>query len=421
MAVYQVPGRADQVSNALLAAWNAEIKRQFDRLAGGHPEAAPFLLRDPAAIADGTWTDAVHWTGDPAEPRFCLSRDWAQKLSDWGVRGRQSFHNEYCEFGLVLRTDAQGRVRPKRFVATTELAEYWLTVATHEPRRVKQMAEEVLGRPVTYAELYGPQGTNAPGLSRQRRRILFATYVAGNGRDPSLVAAQVPNDPVGDLNTRNVLFMSHPINGLDDLIYIVMFGAKPYAVRQGGQLRRAELHEIFRAGGVTHLACRNADPAAAQGAYDQVVREVDGASARGSQIAFADPLGMYVGAFDDGAFSYQGESVPADWIVRKRGTDALAQRFEFGPPDSHSAFLDDILLSEGAHDVPLTSGYQVARRLEVGPHLLIGQERQFQPQWVEIAAAPAPLNCAQADVCAAVVRPARDAYEQQQSPADPRR
>jgi len=53
-----------------------------------------------------------------------------------------------------------------------------------------------------------------------------------------LVAAGVPAQPTGRLNTDNALFMTHPINGLDDLLYI-MFGAKPYASRTANGLEQA--------------------------------------------------------------------------------------------------------------------------------------------------------------------------------------
>jgi hypothetical protein len=142
---YRAPGDADNVGQAVLAAWNATIAHEFDSVLAGHAEAEPCLLRDPAQIRGGVVTDAVHWPGDPAEPRFCQSREWAEKLSDWGVRGRHLFHNEYFEYGLVFRVDAAGRMRPKRVVATTELPEYWLTVATVDPNQLQRMGEDALG------------------------------------------------------------------------------------------------------------------------------------------------------------------------------------------------------------------------------------------------------------------------------------
>jgi hypothetical protein len=81
------------------------------------------------------------------------------------------------------------------------------------------MAEAVLGRRPTWTELYGIEDPQA--LDERQREAHFIEQVAGDGRMP----------PKGDLNTANALFMTNRINGLDDLIYIVMFGATPYAVR----------------------------------------------------------------------------------------------------------------------------------------------------------------------------------------------
>jgi hypothetical protein len=234
--------------------------------------------------------------------------------------------------------------------------------------------------------------------------------------------AQVPRNPIGDLNTKNVLFMSHPINGLDDLIYIVAFGARAYAVGEGGHWRRARLPEIFRSQGVTHLACRNADPGAAQGAYDQAVRSINPATGkpRGAQIAFANPLGMYINAFNEGDFSYNGNPVPAAWIKRRRGANGLCQRLELGPSDAESQFLDDIRIEEVAGDPqPLTSGYVVAKRIEVGPRVVIGTEAEFNTSFVEVNASPGSLDCSQAEVCNSV-RDEQTAYEAEHNIIAPR-
>lgn len=420
---YDSPGFADAASAAVLAAWNQEIQSTFSSLRDDPALArsTPYLLPSPDAIP-GPPVDAVHWPGDPAEPRFCLNAGWAQKLSDWGVKGRHLFHNEYCEYAVVLRPDATGRMRLKRFTATTELAEWWTTVATHDPTLLRKMATEVLGVEPSFADLYGAGVTLPATLSAQQRRIRFAAQVAGNGQHQDLVAAGVPTDPVGDLNTRNALFMSHPINGLDDLLYIVMFGAQPYVVRTGMTMRRARLHEIFKSQGAAQLACRNADPAAAQGAYDQVIRSVapNGASARGCQLAFANPIGMYIRSFNSAGLTYQDDPVPASWTRLRRGKPGYGQRLEFGPPDNEPIFLDDIMDEQGAEQTPLIGGYQLVARIEVGPKVLIGPEREIAPAWTEIPESNQGLVCSQADVCTERVGPAKTAYENEQRPPSPR-
>lgn len=219
-------------------------------------------------------------------------------------------------------------------------------------------------------------------------------------------------DPVGDLNQRNALFMRQPINGLDDLLYIVLFGAQPYVVNEAGGARLAELHEIFTAQGTTHLACRNADPAAAQGAFSNVLKSVapDLSSGKGCKIAFADPVGMYFVSFQSQVLLHQGQPVPASWTSYGRGEKGLYQRLEFGPADDEPAFLDEVVIQEGATTTPIIGGYQFAKLIEVGPKVLVGPENILMPKWFVIPAA-APADCSEADVCSAVVGPSKVEYE----------
>jgi len=276
----------------------------------------------------------------------------------------------------------------------------------------------VLGRPVAFRELYGDDIGDPHTVAPAVRRIKFATTVAGNGRHDDLEAAKVPTDPVGDLNRSNALFMAQPINGLDDLIYIVAFGSQPYVVDEGGAYRRANLFEIFNNYGTTYLACRNADPTAAQGAYDQVLKSVsaDRAHARGSQIAFADPIGMYFRTFTTDQLTHNGGAVPASWTKWSRGRDGFYQHLEFGPGDDEDAYLDEVVLSVGAATHPIVGGYQIAQLIEVGPKVLIGAETNLNPDWVEIPVSNA-LDCRQAQVCTKVVKPMQQMYLHQTAPA----
>lgn len=417
---YDAPGFADSVSAAVLAAWNTEIQKTFDGLRQRQPGSLPFFLDQPSL--GGAPVDAVKWPADPAEPRFCIDASWAQKLSDWGVKGRHLFHNEYCEYAMTLGVDAAGKARPKRFSATTELPEWWMTVATHDPAKLRDMAKEVLGTAPAYTDLYGPGVTDPAKLSATQRRIRFAIYVAGHGQHTDLIQAKVPREPIGDLNTKNALFMSHYINGLDDLVYIVMFGAHPYAVKTaGGGFRLAELREIFREADAEVLACRNADPAAAQGAYDAVMKSLsaDGKTAKGSQIALANPIGMYVRSFKSAGLTWKDKPVPASWIKLWRGKKGFEQRLEFGPPEGEEGFLDEIMVEEGAEKKPLTGGYQLAGRIEVGPKLLLGPERDFAPALEVIAEDLAEIKCSASKACKEIAQ-AREEYEKEHAGKTPR-
>ena len=385
---YDVPGRADEVSEALVRHWNdtlaAAYRSQDASLKSRFFELDWEQLREPEQ------TDGVKWPGDPAEPSFCIDDQTARVLSDWGKEGRHALQNEYCEYAVVSRRDGTGRLRPKRVQMTTELREYWSSVAVREPDRVRAMAAEVLGREPRWEELFGVSDPH--GMSENERAVAFGHTVAGHGNDPHLKAAGVPAQPTGALNTENALFMTHPINGLDDLLYIVLFGAKPYAVREDGELRQASRDEIFAAFGVEFLACRHADPAAALGAH--------GAAFAGKQVALANPLGIYLREPNLSVFTYRGEPLPTEWVRFGRGEEGMYQRLVFGPPDEHDAFLDEITVAVGASENPLVGGYQLLRELEVGPLVLVGDDEPVaDPEWVVLPQVSEPIACNAAAVC----------------------
>ena len=389
--MYDVPGKADAVSQEVRDAWNEVVTATFNGMAVKHPRT--FLLLDPAAIPNVDPTNAVRWAANPAVPLACLDQDeeMTRNLCDFGVRGRHELHNEYLEYVTVFRQDGTGNMRPKRVVMSTELREYWTTLAVHDPPFMRQTAESMLRRTIEWEELYGPGITDPDQLNDDARLYRFSRFVAGDGGG---VVTGARNQPIGSLNRDDVLFMTHPINGLDDLIFIVMFGAKAYFVQQPDGTRRIPTKfEIFGSG--NPLACRNADPAAALGASAQA-RE-------GKNVAFANPLGMYIitnPAVLKLSFILDDGPIPEEWIQLGRGAAGMHQRMEFGPPDDEPHFLDDVKVVVGASERTLTGGYDVAKKVEVGPLLVIGEGRDLEPD-ENILRPPVadPTSCSQSREC----------------------
>ncbi|SFU07244.1 hypothetical protein SAMN05660657_05373 [Geodermatophilus amargosae] len=389
---YDPPGRADHLPDDLVGRWNGLIEAAH----AAHEPAlgSRFFSLEPDTGADAT-TVQVGWFGDPAEPGFCLDPEAAEQLSDWGVRGRHELHNEYCEYAVQMAADANGVVRPKRVQVTTELAEYWLMLATWSPPTVRELVEEVLGVRPTWQELYGPGVSDPEALDPRQRTVAFATHVAGNGGDPELAEAGVPAQPMGTLNTANALFITHPINGLDDLLYIVMFGARPYARQTPDGFQPASREEIFRAFDVEHLACRHADPAAAMAAA--------GAAVAGRTVAFTNPLGMYLKSFTAELFTLDGAPVPDEWVRFSRGEPDRFQRLEFGPGDDDPHFLDDVTVTLGDVEKRVRGGYQVVRQLEVGPFVTLGPESPVaDDERVVLQGSDEPIRCNEARACESV-------------------
>lgn len=336
-------------------------------------------------------TDAVKWPGDPLQPTFCTDDETVRALCDWGSRGRQVLHDEYCEYAVVNRRDPSGRSRPKRVQVTTELREYWLTLAVHDPDRVRAITADMLGTEPSWSDLYGVPDPHS--LGEEDRRLRFATTMAGHGGDPELKAAGVAAVPAGRLNTENALFMTHPVNGLDDLLFIVLFGARRFAVGDGGaEPRRAGRDDIFARR--KQLACRHADPVAALAAYGQVLA--------GRMLAFADPLGIYLRGLNTELFRVGAEPLPPHWVRWSRGEEGMFQRLEFGPADDDDAYLDDIDVVVGAERQALSGGYQLLRELEVGPLLATGVTRGASEEEFEVLPAGEPIECNGGELCASV-------------------
>lgn len=405
---YDTPGRADKLSGELTDAWNDTIREHYDDLALYQTR---FFSPDPASLGSSD-TSVIHWFADPAEPAFCFDEEVARKLADWMQAGRNHIQNEYCEYAVIYGVDSRGRRRPKRVTCTTELREYWVMLAENDPQVLRATAASILGNEPSWQELYGVADPLA--LSPAERAIRFSIENAGHGKVKKFEEAGVPAFPTGTLNTRNALFMTNLINGLDDLLYIVMFGAKPYAQRVGADLRPATKEQIFRNFGVQHLACRHADPTAAMGAHENVFQ--------GKGVAFANPLGMYIFSFTSDVFMYEGGAVPEAWVRFGRGAGAgLYQRLEFGPGDEDDAFLDDIKVIIGEDEFQVTGGYQIVKQMEVGPRVAVARTGAVGPDEYEIIAAnPAPIRCREADVCG-TIRQLKEQYEQEQLPVGLRR
>jgi hypothetical protein len=388
---YHAPGYADELDDELRERWNETIARAH--ASQNHALKSRFFTLDPDALREPRRSDAIAWPGDPGKPAFCVGEANAQALSDWGLTGRRAVQLEYCEYMVLNARDATGALRPKRVEVTTEFREYWACVAMHEPERVRAMATEVLGDEPSWEELFGVGDPHA--LSVAEREIAFGHTVAGHGNDRRLRVAGVPAQPTGRLNMERALFMTHPINGIDDLIYVAIFGAHAYAVSERDARSQASGDDVFSAFNVAHLACNHADPAIALGVYDLVFH--------GKQVAFANPLGMYIRMPDVDVFSYRGAPLPADWVRFSRGRPGSYQRLVFGPPDGHDAFLDDVTLTLGGSEQPLTGGYQLLRELEIGPLLLVGEADPIDEcEWELLESAAAPIACDDAESCKAV-------------------
>jgi hypothetical protein len=385
---FDVPGKADKPSEQVTDKWNERIRQSYDSLTKSYG-ASRFIRLDGSELEDPARAP-MKWFGEPMQPRRCIGDEWTQKLADWGDAGRRGLHHEYVEYAIIRRRDSQGRLRPKRVQVTTELREYWLCAAMHDPFQLRRMAQEILGFQPAWEMLYGVKDPFT--LSLKQREIAFSTHTAGHGNDSGLIKIKVPAQPIGKLNTEQALFMKSPINGLDDLMYIAVFGARPFAVRTAEGVRPATRDEILHAYKVEYLACHHADPNVVMGGHKAAIE--------GRTVAFDNPVGIYLRSFAKDLFRFRDAPVPDRWVRFGRGQPGMYQRLEFGPGDEEDCYLDDIALVTGANAEPLTGGYQLLRHLEIGPLLLIsGPSPVKEDEYVLIKSDTDPIDCVQSSDC----------------------
>lgn len=310
--LYDPPGRTEVLDRELLEEWNRVIERTFQQQGDLElfPEADPGLkLATPFFKLDARAATPVvlaKWTADPLAPVTCVGLEQARRLCDDEHLGRANVQVEYCEY-RVVRADDDGRLRPKRVEVTTELRDYWVCVAQHDPDKLRDMVVDRLGCAPDWGQLYG---TNPFVLDEHERRRAFSRLVAGHGEEEDLKQEGVPDQPEGPLNTRHLLFMTYPLNGLDNLLQLLLFGAHRYATGAGTAQRPADPNAIFLKIEDPTFACRRADPA--------VMAEGQDAALGGDELVLANPPGIYILGFTHEVFRFQGAPVPQHWIGRWR-------------------------------------------------------------------------------------------------------
>jgi hypothetical protein len=376
------------------AAWRAAQQDLVEELVVGgdsdfHGDATGlgFLRPDPGDIARPV-PMPVLWPPVPRRPLDCLGRAGAREVCDWSppesasdptyatLRGGREFHTEYCEYTVVL----DGCGRPKRVEITTELRERWLCLARYAPDRLRAEATDALygtqdgGQRVRYRDLYGdldPDQEEDP----DQRGAAFEAQVAG-----SEVGGPKRVVPQGRINRDHALFMCQPINGLDDLYFILLLAARRFARRTRGGPVPAPLpwlfldNPYFRAypedmAALPDFYGTHADPAVARAvqlaAWDNRAFSVDPLAAVLPRAEFAaDRL-----VFPDGA-----DGAAERWVRWSRPAGpGLYQRLVVGPGDDEPEWtLADIaVLDSAGYPEPLTGGFQLLELLSAGVMLTV--------------------------------------------------
>lgn len=330
-------------------AWDELSRRALERFA----PASLLALRE-TAFKDSASIHTTRWTPTPLESTRQLDPNTLRLLCDWGWSGRTTLHREFAEYVTVWGYDDRGQRRPKRVEVTTELCDRWALMAELDPEFLLESALEVLRRPVSWAELYGPEVRAPWQLSPAERRARFLWHTAGDNE-----RGLTPETPEGHLNREHALFLVHPRNRTEDLVWLLALGARPWKFVDESE-RTPALADISDALGLAQILDRKVDSA--------LVGEALTFARQGHRVCPRGPLGVHIHRFARTAFSLANDDpVPDSWVRYERG----GQRLVFGPTDESPHFLDDIFCQRANSRHAVRGGCDVLDAIEVGVELLV--------------------------------------------------
>jgi hypothetical protein len=343
-----------------------EAQQDWNQTIAGYLEGNQSAAFLPTPTPETAELIAVDWGAYPVRVRACLqSRARANRLLDWttvqGDIGRAELHEEYFEWRIAR--DATGKLT--RVEVTTELPEYWLTLAAFHPADTLRLIARFAGEPsVPSQAVYGGVNPFAAGVTPAARRAGFADAMLPRG-------GTAPWSPYNN-GHKAICFMSQGANTLGALIQLVAAAAFPFMTRDpdSGELRQLSGPEAIATGTQAAQACRNSDPT--------VVGATIGLCANGRRFALDDPIGIYIRSVDHGRLLQpDGSPVPADWFVFERGSrphDGVglerSQRTVFEVPPGLGFVVGDLIDSQT--DQPIQFGGQIADLFQLNVYLRVG-------------------------------------------------
>lgn len=307
----------------------------------------------------------VDWDGIPTRVQTCLkSRAKAMRLSDWstalGDRGRAVCHEEYMEWRTV-RNAANKVIRVE---ITTEVQEYWITLARHNPTKLISLIRRFAGeQSIPFQEIYGSVNPNAPGVTPDQREEGFVSMMLPHNGNP-------PRSPYNN-GQKAICFLYQSVNALGAAVFLAAFASFPLAAAVGntGQLRPLTGAEAIALGNQSAVDCRNSDPT--------IVGAVIGQAFNGKQIAFDDPAGIYITNVAANRLRQPDNQteVPTEWFNLQRGTPSSdgkqrSQRLVFEVPSDLPFVVGDLIDSQTGENIEF--GWQIAQLIKIGLYVQIG-------------------------------------------------
>lgn len=315
LAQFSAPAGLTELDADSSRAWSDRVQEIYAANAPGHPQ-----FFDPTKT--DTPADAVRapvvWPAFPARLLpGATSEEQRWRQAD-ELRGQQ---DEYCEWSV--ERDDTGKLT--RVTFTTEIPEYWVHLAEHDPDHLLALYREFVAADAQLDDLFAD-----------------GQYEPANAHNDSTVGRP-----------------AHLIQGSNNL------GAAVTLVAQATVLRRRadgttvlDPKELVDCGGLGKSA-RRSDP--------QIARAVNSAAADGDEVTLADPAGLYLDSFlSAGMVTPDGTDAGDFWTI-ERGDPAHAVRARFEVPGDREYVIGDI----SDRGRPVGFGAQVADRVRVRAMALI--------------------------------------------------
>lgn len=340
---YSAPAKLGELDDRLLGLWNktlsAIFERQIDAARGEEsPSSGRAWLFNPIASSAGppTGEATITWTAFPkriADEAPTIVKAW-QRADD--SRNNQE---EYCEWEVVRDPAQQNKII--RVTFTCETTDYYTFLAEQAPDLLLALYQKHVSPSVELSDLIEggryvaqnkwnyPQTVGAHGVLMHMGQI-------NNSFEAAVNLTAVASWPRVDGN-------GHPITGEQALI----------ACRPFGDSRR------------------HSDP--------HIGAEINALVRAGSEISFADPVGLYMDSIDQTDWETPDGSDPAEWFRIVRGAPEHMLRVVFEAPAASAHVLGDVKIGGRK----LQFGGQIAEKIQIR---IRGIARS--------AAAPAPkLTC----------------------------
>ncbi|MDQ3729427.1 MAG: hypothetical protein M3355_07530 [Actinomycetota bacterium] len=357
-------------------------------------------LKPPPCLTQATRANATElrvadWPAVPVRARACLGEARADRLCDArpasGETGRMLFQEEYAEW-RVMR-DGAG---PTRFELTTELGDYWVLLARHQPERLVELVADFAGMPSL--DLTDVLGESDPRLGKTPEEIraegFSRTFLGRSLNDEHW------RGPPGPFNSgeRAITCLSRSDNSLVALIKLVAASAIPLRIRDrvDGELRFPSGSEaIPKLAEDSAQDCRASDPLVAE----RIVR----LATEGRPIRFDDPIGVYIVAVQtQDLLDPGGQPIPDEWVQRTREgpplSDGLArhQRLTLEVPKGAGFKLSEVVSRRSGETIQW--GAQIAELVELAVYVRVGVVGCV-PEEAALLSPTDPASCAGRPEC----------------------